>query len=229
VMGTEKEAFSISLFQCMIKIFDIFRRKQHVIPVTEPIANFNGARVERGRSYVVKEIRSDSAFHIFVSIIRSACAECRHPETFPCESIGCEICTLSCSCKKCIYSRAQGVCFTTRSPVEIREKYLIQTTPIFWISKHGPGSVNPADLEIMAGRINDFFRLSNNPVVMLDGIEYLVITNGFIPVLKFLHDIREMVILKKAIFILPLCPATLDDRENALIEKLCDEIDSKTF
>ncbi|MFA4956182.1 MAG: DUF835 domain-containing protein [Candidatus Methanoperedens sp.] len=212
----------------MIKILDIFRKKPQVIPSTEPIANFEGVKLERGKSYVVKETRSDSAYHIFVSIIRSACAECSHLETFPCESIGCELCTLSCSCKKCIYSRAQGVCFTTRSPVEIREKYLIQTTPIFWISKHGPESVNPADLEIMAGRINDFFKRSKNPVVMLDGIEYLVITNGFIPVLKFLHDIREMVILKKAIFILPLCPATFDDRENALIQKICDDIDSKT-
>lgn len=200
-----------------------------MIPVTEPIAKFDGVKLERGKSYVVKETRSDSAYHIFVSIIRSACAECGHPETFPCESIGCEICTMSCSCKKCIYSRAQGVCFTTRSPIEIREKYLIQTTPIFWISKHGNEAVNPADLEIMAGRINDFFKRSKNPVVMLDGIEYLVITNGFIQVLKFLHDIREMVILKKAIFILPLCPATLDDRENAFIQKLCDDINQNNF
>lgn len=224
----EKEAYSILLFQCMIKILDIFRRKQNVIPVTEPIANFDGVRLIRGRCYVVKETRSDSAYHIFVSIIRSACAECSHSETFPCESIGCEICTLSCPCKKCIYSRAQGVCFTTRSPAEIREKYLIQTTPIFWISQHGPESINPADLEIMAGRINDFFRRSKNPVVLLDSIEYLVITNGFIPVLKFLHDIREMVLLNKAIFILPLCPATLDGRENALIQKLCDDIYPKS-
>ncbi len=211
----------------MIEVLRLFKRKPKVIPVTEPVANFDGARLKRGRCYRVNELKSEGAFEIFTSIIRGACAECRHPETFPCESIGCDRCTLACPCKYCTQSRAQGLCFTIDSPVEIRERYLLQITPIFWISKHGNGSISPASLEIMAGMINDFFRRSKNPVVLLDGIEYLVITNGFIPVLKFLHDVREMVILKKAIFILPVSSAAFEDRENALIEKIFDIADFK--
>ncbi len=105
------------------------------------------------------------------------------------------------------------------SPEEIREKYVLQTTPIFWISKHGDESINPASLEIIAGMVHEFFRRSRNPVVLLDGIEYLIMTNGFIPVLKFLHDIREWTILQKAVFILPVCPAALEKKELALIER----------
>jgi len=173
----------------------------------------------------VEGLKSDIAFNVFASIIRGACAECEHPEAFPCESIGCERCTLTCACKYCTQSRAQGLCFTINSPEEIRKKYLLQITPIFWISKHGNGSISPANLEIMAGMINDFFRRSKNPVVLLDGIEYLVITNGFTNVLKFLHDVREIVILEKGIFILPISCAAFEERENAVIEKVFDRAD----
>lgn len=173
----------------------------------------------------MKELKSEAAFEVFASIIRGACTECDHPETFPCESIGCERCTLACPCKHCMQSRAQGLCFTINSPEEMRQKYLLQITPIFWISKHGNGSISPADLEIMTGMINNFFRRSKNPVVLLDGIEYLVITNGFIPVLKFLYDIKEIVTLNNAIFILPVSSAAFEERENAVIEKIFDKAD----
>jgi len=206
-------------------MLNIFKRKPKVVPVTEPVENFNGARLKRGRVYLVKELKSEAAFEIFVSLIKGACAECRHPETFSCESIGCERCTLLCPCKYCMQSRAQGLCFTINSPEEIRQKYLLQTSPIFWISKHGNDSINPANLEIIAGTIYDFVKKSKDPIILLDGIEYPIIMNGFTPVLKFLHDIREWVILHKAVFILPVSPAALDERELALIERIMDKVD----
>jgi len=60
---------------------------------------------------------------------------------------------------------------------------------------------------------------------LLDGIEYPIIMNGFTPVLKFLHDIREGAILHRAIFILPVSPAAIDERELALIERIMDRVD----
>ena len=223
-MGKEKEALFISRFRRVIEVLNIFKRKPKVIPVTEPVANFEGYRLKRGKSYLVDQPKPDASFEIFTSMIKGTCAECVQTEAFPCESIGCEKCTMSCSCNHCMHARAQGLCFTMDSPDEIRVKYLLQTTPIFWISKHGSESINPANLEIMAGMIKDFFRKSKNPIVLLDCLEYLIITNGFIPVLKFLYDIREWVILKNAIFILPFSPATLEEREFALIERMMDRV-----
>jgi hypothetical protein len=223
--GREEEALFISHFPSMIKMLKFFKRKPEVVPVTEPVANFKGHKIRRGRSYLVKEPKSEGSFEIFASMIKSTCAECAQTEAFPCESIGCEKCTLLCPCKLCTQSRAQGLCFTMDSPEEVRQRHLLQTTLIFWISKHGSGNINPASLEIMAGMINDFFRRSKNPIVLLDGIEYLITTNGFDPVLKFLHDIREWVILQKAIFILPVSPAALEEKEYALIERIMDQVD----
>ncbi|MCZ7405507.1 MAG: DUF835 domain-containing protein [Candidatus Methanoperedens sp.] len=208
-----------------------FKRRPKVVPATELLTNFDGYRLKRGGSYLVKEPKPERSFEIFTNMVKGVCAECPQTEAFPCESIVCMECTLSCPCKHCKYTRAQGLCFATDQPEGLMQRYLLQTTPVFWISKHGKGSINPANIEIMAGMINEFFRTSKNPVVLLDGIEYIIITNGFIPVLKFLHDLREWAILHNAILILPLNPATLDEKELALIERNMHPIDfsSKAF
>lgn len=203
----------------------IFKRKPKVIPATEPVTNFDGARLKRGNSYLVKEPKGETSFEIFAAIVKGICEECKHSEAFPCESIGCGECTLVCPCKHCIHARTQGLCFTIHFPEEIRQQHLLQTTPIFWISKHGNESINPTNLEIMAGMIKEFLRKSKNPIVLLDGLEYLIIMNDFIPVLKFVYDIREWVILQKAVFILPASSAALEEKQLALIERNLKELD----
>jgi len=209
-------------------MLNIFKRRPKVIPVTEPVTNFEGYRLKRGSSYLVKGPKPESSFEIFASMVKGICPECVQKEAFPCESIGCRECTLHCPCKHCMQPRAQGLCFTVSSPEEIRDKYLLQTTPLFWISKHGDESINPANLEIMAGMINEFLGKSKNPVVLLDGLEYLILTNDFIPVLKFLHDVREWVILQRAVFILPVSPPALEEKELALIERNMEQLDALT-
>lgn len=103
-------------------------------------------------------------------------------------------------------------------PVANFEGYRLERGKSYLVDQPKPD----ANLEIIAGMIKDFFRKSKNPIVLLDCLEYLIITNGFIPVLKFLYDIREWVILQKAIFILPFSRATIEEREFALIERIMD-------
>jgi hypothetical protein len=199
-------------------------RFPEVTPVTEPLNNVTFHELNRGNCYVVKEQKPDFSFHIFSALVKGRCQECDHPGAFPCESIGCEECTLVCPCKECDHLRAQGLCFTMHSPEMLRDKHLLQTTPIFWISNHGTDIVCPTCIEMMANMIQGFLRKSKNPVILLDGLEYLIVANGFAPTLKFLRDIQEWIILQKAILILPLSPAALDRKELALIERDMQEV-----
>lgn len=203
---------------------NLFKKKPKVKPTTEPITNFDIHKIKRKGNYLVKEPKPFISFEIFTSIIKSVCVDCQHSEAFSCESIGCEECTLTCPCKRCLYFRAQGLCFTVDSSEVIRQKYLLQTTPIFWISKYGANSINPANLEVIADIIKDFTKQSKNPVVLLDGLEYLIIMNGFMSVLKFIYDVREWIILHDALFIFPVSPSVLNEKEFALIERDVEEI-----
>ncbi|VVB71807.1 Uncharacterised protein [uncultured archaeon] len=195
-----------------------------VVPATEPLNHHISYDLARGSSYLVKETKAELGFEIFASLIKGRCLDCDHLDAFPCESIGCERCALPCTCKGCTHIRAQGLCFTMSSPLEVRLKHALQTTPIFWISNHGSNSISPNDLEVIADIIGKFLKQSKNPVVLLDGLEHLIFENGSAPVLRLLRDIEEGMIMQNAIFILPINPGALEKKELALIERNMKEL-----
>ncbi len=195
-----------------------------VMPATEPLNQHVCCDLARGSSYLIKEPKAALSFEIFASLVKGRCLDCSHLDAFPCESIGCERCALPCPCKGCKNSRAQGLCFTLHSPREMRMIYALQTTPIFWISKHGPQCINPTDLEMIADITNKFLKQSKNPVVLLDGIEHLIMENGSATILRLLRDLEEWMILQNAILILPVNSAAVEKKELALIERNTTEL-----
>jgi hypothetical protein len=200
-------------------LLSFIQRKPEVIPATEPIGHVINCDIARGSSYLVKEPKMEFSMKIFASLVKGKCQDCDHPEAFPCESVGCERCTLLCTCKNCNRTRVQGLCFSMCSPEETRMMYTLQTTPVFWISNHGTYRVSPRDLELIVDMISSFLKKSKNPVVLLDGVEYLIAINGFIPVFKMLRDVQEWTILNRAVFLLSINPVSLEEKEMALIER----------
>ncbi|MEN4069439.1 MAG: DUF835 domain-containing protein [Methanobacterium sp.] len=195
-------------------------------PTTEQIEKKRvDSKLKQGYSYLIKEKKPKKSFDLFTSILKGKCYECEYDESFPCESIGCERCTLPCPCKTCNRTRAQGLCITTSYTDEIREKYLLQITPILWLSgQKNRHTISPADLGVLANIISQFLKKSGNPVILLDGLEYLITTNGFSLTLRFLHDLWEMIALNKGILIMPLSEDTLEKKEVALLERYSEEI-----
>ncbi|MDH7596341.1 MAG: DUF835 domain-containing protein [Methanothrix sp.] len=208
----------------MLTILNIFRRKPRVVPLTEPVGTRMPTELSRGSAYLIREKKPEFSFQIFSSLVRGQCASCEHPDAFNCESIGCEECTLKCPCKSCNQKRAQGLCFTTLHPEQIRNRYVLQITPIFWISRRSGGQMAVNSLEVMADITARFLDKSKNPVVLLDGLELLVVMNGFVQVIRFLRDIMEMVFISRGILIVPVNPSALSEREMALIERDMQEI-----
>lgn len=195
-----------------------------VVPTTEPLNSHVCRDLTKGSSYLVKEQKADIGFELFVSLIKGRCKDCDYLDSFPCESIGCERCKLPCTCKVCKHSRAQGLCFTMHSPQDIRLRYALQTTPIFWISNHGPQSVSPMGLEVIADIATKFLKQSKNPVILLDAVEHLIFENGSAPVLRLLRDIQELIIMQKAILIVPVNPEAIEKKELALMERNMSEL-----
>ena len=115
-----------------------------------------------------------------------------------------------------------------RSPQDIRLRYALQTTPIFWISNHGPQSISPMNLEVIADIVIKFLKQSKNPVILLDGIEHLILENGSAPVLRLLRDMQEWIIIQRAILIVPVSPDAIDRKELALMERNMNELRKNT-
>lgn len=116
---------------------------------------------------------------------------------------------------------AQGLCITRHPPKVIMAKYGLERTPILWLSRLATekNSIPPSPAEKVGRAIEQFVSFGSNPVVLLDGVEYLIAHNDFATVLALLHDLNELVGIHEAILLLPMDPAAFQEREFALIRR----------
>jgi len=81
-----------------------------------------------------------------------------------------------CAIKSTIY----GLILSTMKPQDIREKYGLIKTPIVWISDEAfEDGVSPTNLKRLATVIINFMKQIENAVILLDGIDSLILINGY--------------------------------------------------
>ena len=200
------------------------RRIGIVIPVAEPLSKGSKSKYNLlgGRIYVVEEKQPHFSFALFSEILRSRCHDCANDESFTCESLDCSKCTLPCPCKECnLYEgRTRGLVVTRRHPSEIRLEYFIQTTPVVWLTSiPGKDNMDPSKLGLLTDMIVDFLQKSENGVVLVEGIEYLVTSNDFQKVLRAMDRWSEVAMSRSSRLVMSLDPRAFDTKEIALIER----------
>ena len=82
--------------------------------------------------------------------------------------------------------------------------------------------LSPTNLSAMLSIIGDFLEdagKDNKPVLLLEGVEYLITQNDFKSVLRFLQNINEKIAMGDAYFIMPITEGALEGKQFKLIEK----------
>jgi DNA-binding response OmpR family regulator len=121
----------------------------------------------------------------------------------------------------------QGLCVTRQHPTTIRKTWMLEKTPIIWLSNQlGKVYVNPTNIGILSDTIIRFVEKSGDSVVIVDGIEFLIVNNDFEKVLRMMHHIVEAVMEYKSTLIISVDPRTLSVREMALLERNMEIIDT---
>lgn len=114
-----------------------------------------------------------------------------------------------------------GLCITRQYPERVRRERGLMDVRIIWLS-HTPGEDfhNPTAIGTLAKVIQKFIEDNNGEgAVLLDGLEYLIINNGFLQTLMFVEHVNEFVMQRRAIILLPVSPDTLEEKELALLER----------
>ncbi len=119
-----------------------------------------------------------------------------------------------------------GLCITRQYPATVRQEWGLEKTPIIWLSNQlGKVYVNPSNIGILGDTVIRFIEKADDSVIMIDGIEFLIVNNGFDKVLKMIHRITEVVMEYRSRLIISVDPRALDIRELALLERNMESIE----
>lgn len=114
----------------------------------------------------------------------------------------------------------EGLCIARQYPDDIREEYELGQRRIYWLTRSGTESTHlSVNLSRLSSFIKKFLDETEKPVLMIEGIEYLIIQNDFTSVLKFVQLIIEYIRMKRACLIMPINPDVLESRDLSLLER----------
>ncbi len=114
----------------------------------------------------------------------------------------------------------QGLCITRDFPAKIRKKYGLEKSPIIWLStSETENTVPPQNLSALFYNIENFLKKSEQGMIILSGLEYLITHNSYQSVLKFIQLLNEQIALRDSVLIVPLSPLTLDEKDLKMFER----------
>ncbi|MFQ6052140.1 MAG: DUF835 domain-containing protein, partial [Candidatus Hydrothermarchaeota archaeon] len=115
-----------------------------------------------------------------------------------------------------------GLVITRTKPNKVRKTYGLEKTPILWLTEMKIKDEMTVGLNLheISMAISGFITHAacQGPIILLDGLEYLITNIGFTSVLRFLQIQRDRVSKRNTNLIVPLDFEALDKKELALLE-----------
>jgi len=116
----------------------------------------------------------------------------------------------------------QGLIITRLFPQMIRDTYGLKKSSIMWLSRDTVkeiSTIQPGQLGLLHHKIHEFLKKSENGVVLLDGVEYLITQNSFPSVLKVIQLITGKVALYGSNLIIPINPNAFEKKDYSLFAR----------
>lgn len=122
--------------------------------------------------------------------------------------------------QKLISDSDSGMVITRTFPEKIRTSENLEGVSLWWLTREeSQQSINPSSLAKLTHIVKDFIQNHEEAIILLDGLEYLILQNGFETALRFIQALNDLVILHKATLIVPVNPSSLSVKELSLLEK----------
>jgi len=109
-----------------------------------------------------------------------------------------------------------GLCLSRYNPRTLAERYNVPIDSVIWLSqKSEPGyrTVDPSNFPRLSSLISDFLDRANYPLILLEGMGYLITQSNYETVLRFVQSQRDEIALKSAIMLVHIDPLSLDTKE----------------
>jgi PAS domain S-box-containing protein len=120
-----------------------------------------------------------------------------------------------------------GFAISREHPEKLKRKYTLVRTPLMWLSRtEMENTINPDDLSKLMYVVGNFTRKSEESVILLDGVEYLISQTSFKNVLGFLQELKDIIIKDNSRLIIPLHRETRSLEEYSTFEREFTIIDT---
>ena len=109
-----------------------------------------------------------------------------------------------------------GLCLSRYNPGTLSERYNVPADAVIWLTqKSEPGyrSVDPTNFPRLSSMISDFLDRASYPIILLEGMGYLITQSNYETVLRFVQSQRDEIALKNAIMLVHIDPLSLDTKE----------------
>jgi archaellum biogenesis ATPase FlaH len=111
-----------------------------------------------------------------------------------------------------------GLCLSKFPPEKVRDTYGLERTPIIWVAfRENENTVSPKDLDAIESIIFDFLNRAARPVILIDCLNEIRLTNGIDRTLNWLKRIEATCKGKNCILLISVNPAIVDKKELAEI------------
>src|SRR5882762_8138926 len=123
-----------------------------------------------------------------------------------------------------------GFCISRMHPEKVRTRFGPAKIRIGWLAEvPGEDHFSANAMASVAKAIQQFIQEhSSSGLVLVDGLEYVILHNGFQPtLLAFVEHLNEFTMGTQAIVLIAFRPQTLDPRELALLERNLHVLDGK--
>lgn len=123
-----------------------------------------------------------------------------------------------------------GFCISRRHPDRIRPKFGRFDVRLGWLAEApGEDHFSANAMALLAKTIQQFIQdHGSSGLVLIDGLEYVIIHNGFQPtLLAFVEHLNEFIMSTRSIVLIAFRPETLEPRELALLERNLRVLDGK--
>ena len=116
-----------------------------------------------------------------------------------------------------------GLCISRYHPEKLMERYGLSPERVIWLTQTSGAEpryrqVDPTNFPRLSSMISDFLSRSEEPLVLLEGLGYLITQSNYESVLRFVQSQRDEVSLKKGILIIHIDPLALDTKELHRLE-----------
>jgi hypothetical protein len=114
-----------------------------------------------------------------------------------------------------------GLCITRSNPKLIKNHYNLQDSEMLWLTDR-ESTIEPTiapSLENMIYVAEEYIDNNEKPVLLLDGLEYLISNNTFNSVLRFIRRLIDKISESEAILLIGVSQLAIKEQELKLLEK----------